>query len=49
MAYQSDATDFADVMRGYINDLNTRVDYVRLRTDRAKSYAVLSNLGGIPR
>jgi hypothetical protein len=49
VAYQSDATDFADVMRGYINDLNTRVDYVRLQTDRAKSYAVLSNLGGIPR
>ena len=49
VAYQSDATDFADVMRGYINDLNTRVDYVRLQTDLAKSYAVLSNLGGIPR
>lgn len=49
VAYQSDATDFADVMRGYINDLNTRLDYIRLQTDRAKSYAVLSNLGGIPR
>lgn len=49
VAYQSDATDFADVMRGYINDLNTRLDYIQLKTEQAKSYAVLANLGGIPR
>ena len=48
VAYQSDAADFADVMRGYIDDLNTRVDYTRLLVERAKSYAVLANLGGIP-
>jgi len=49
LAYQSDTSDFADVMRGYIDDLNTRLDYSRLRVEHAQSYAVLANLGGIPR
>ncbi|MDH3266709.1 MAG: TolC family protein [Gammaproteobacteria bacterium] len=49
LAYQSDAGDFADVMRGYIDDLNTRLDHIRLQTERAQSYAVLANLGGLPR
>jgi outer membrane protein TolC len=48
-AYQSEAGDFADVMRGFIDDLNTRLDHVRLQIDQAQSYAVLANLGGIPR
>lgn len=48
-AYQSEAGDFADVMRGFIDDLNTRLDHVRLQIDRAQSYAVLTNLGGLPR
>ena len=48
-AYQSDAADFADVMRGYIDDLNARLDYIRLQVERTKSYAVLANLGGLPR
>ncbi len=48
-AYQSEAGDFADVMRGYIDDLNTRLDYVRLQVERVQSYAVLANLGGLPR
>ena len=48
-AYQSDTGDFADAMRGYVDDLDTRLDYVRLQAERAKSYAVLANLGGIPR
>lgn len=47
LAYQSDAADFADVMRAYISYLNTRIDYLRLRIDRAQSYAVLANLGGL--
>lgn len=47
LAYQSDRGDFADVMRGYINDLNTRIDHIRLQVERAQSYAVLANLGGI--
>lgn len=46
LAYQSDRADFADVMRAYIDDLNTRIDYVRLETERAQSFAELANLGG---
>lgn len=49
LAYQSDAGDFSDVMRGYIDDLNTRLDHIRLQVERAQSYAVLANLGGLPR
>lgn len=49
LAYQSEAGDFADVMRGYIDDLNTRLDHVRLQVQRAQSYAVLANLGGLSR
>jgi hypothetical protein len=49
LAYQSEAGDFADVMRGYIDDLNTRLDHVRLQVERHQSYAVLANLGGLSR
>jgi outer membrane protein TolC len=49
LAYQSDRGDFADVMRGYIDDLNTRIEFIRLQVERAQSYAMLANLGGIPR
>ena len=49
LAYQSEAGDFADVMRGYIDDLNTRLDHVRLQVERGQSYTVLANLGGLPR
>jgi len=49
VAYQSDVADFANVMRAYIDDLDTRVEYTRLVVERAKSYAVLANLGGFPR
>jgi len=48
-AYQSDTGDFADAMRGYVDDLNTRIDYIRLQVERAQSYAILANLGGLPR
>jgi len=48
-AYQSDAGDFAEVMRAYVDLLNTRLDVTRLRIDRARSYAILANLGGLPR
>ena len=41
--------DFADVMRGYIDDLNTRIEFIRLQVERAQSYATLANLGGLPR
>jgi outer membrane protein TolC len=49
LAYQSEAGDFADVMRGFVDDLNTRLDHIRLQIERAQSYAVLANLGGLPR
>ena len=49
LAYQSEAGDFADVMRGYIDDLNIRLDHVRLQVERGQSYAVLANLGGLSR
>lgn len=49
LAYQSDAGDFADVMRGYIDDLDTQLELVRLQVERAQTYAVLANLGGMPR
>jgi outer membrane protein TolC len=48
-AYQSDTGDFADVMRGYVDDLNTRLEYIRLQVERAQSYAVLANFGGLSR
>ena len=48
-AYQSDASDFADVMRAYVDDLDTRLDYMRIQVERAKSFAMLANLGGLPR
>ncbi len=49
LAYQSDAGDFSDVMRGYIDDLDTRLEHIRLKVARARSYAEIANLGGIPR
>lgn len=47
LAYQSDAGDFADVMRAQIDDLNIRLEHIRLEVERAKSYAALANLGGL--
>ncbi|MGI9343926.1 MAG: TolC family protein, partial [Gammaproteobacteria bacterium] len=49
LAYQSEAGDFADVMRAYIDDLNTRLDHVRLQVERAQRFAALANLGGLSR
>jgi outer membrane protein TolC len=49
VAYQSDASDFADVMRAYVDDLDTRLDYIRLKVERDQSFAILANLGGIIR
>lgn len=46
-AYQSDAGDFADVMRAWIDELNTRLEHVRLQVERAQSYVTLANLGGL--
>ena len=46
-AYQSETGDFTDVMRGQIQALDARLEHFRLQVDRAQSYAVLANLGGI--
>jgi outer membrane protein TolC len=46
-AYQSDTGDFADVMRGFSDDLNTRLQHIRLQVELAQSHAVLANLGGL--
>ena len=47
LSYQSDKGDFAEVMRAYIDDLNTRIEHIRLQVERAQTYAVLANLGGL--
>ena len=47
VAYRSDAGDFAEVMRASIDELNTRIELVRLRTQQAQSFAVLANLAGL--
>ncbi len=47
-AYRSDAGDFADVMRGVIDRLDAQLNVVRLQSERAQSYAVIANLGGLP-
>ncbi len=49
LAYRSDKGDFAEVMRAYVDDLNTRIDHIRLQVQRDQSYAVLASLGGLPR
>lgn len=48
-AYRSDRGDFAEVMRAYVDDLNTRIDHIHLQVQRAQSYAALASLGGLPR
>jgi len=47
LAYQSDSGDFSDVMLGQIDFLNTRLDHLRLRVERAQTYAELAYLGGL--
>ncbi|MFK7830480.1 MAG: TolC family protein [Congregibacter sp.] len=47
LAYQSENSDFDDVMRGQIDVLDIRVQLERLKAERAQSHAVLANLGGI--
>lgn len=47
LAYQSDAGDFTDVIRANIGHLNARIEFLRMTVDRAHSYAMLINLGGL--
>lgn len=46
-AFQSDEGNFSDVMRAFIDDLDTQTNFVRLQVERAQAYAVLANLGGL--
>ena len=46
-AYQSEAGDFADVMRSHIDEFESHLELIRLKVERAQSHAVLANLGGI--
>jgi len=47
LAYQSDTADFSDVMRAAIDELDTRLDHLRLTVQRAQSQAALAWLGGL--
>ena len=47
LAYQSQSGDFTDVMRGYIDALETKLAYEQLLTERAQTHAVIANLGGL--
>ena len=47
LAYQSDAGDFSDAMRAHVSNLDTRLEHIGLQIERAQSYAVLANLGGL--
>ena len=47
LAYQSDAGDFADVVQGYIDEIDTRITHIQIQVERVKSHAALANLGGL--
>ena len=49
LAYQSNAGDFSDVMRAHVSNLDARLEHFGLQIERAQSYAVLANLGGLSR
>ena len=49
LAYQSDAGDFGEVMLGQIDHINSRLAHLRLKVERAQSYAAIANLGGLAR
>jgi outer membrane protein TolC len=46
LAYQSDAADFADVVRAHVDDLDARLEVLRLQAEKAQSQARLAYLGG---
>lgn len=49
LAYQSDTGTFSDVMNAYIDNLDTRLEYIRLQVEHTQTYASLASLGGLPR
>lgn len=46
LAYQSDSADFAEVMRAYIDDLDIRLEHLRLQVAQAQTFADLAKLTG---
>lgn len=45
-AYQNDVTDFTTLMRAYLTELNTRLDMLRIRIEKAKVQSKLLYLAG---
>lgn len=45
-AYQNDLTDFTTLMRAQLTELNTRIDTLKVRIDRARAQANLLYFGG---
>jgi len=45
-AYQEDLTDFSSLMRAQVMELNTKLQWMKLRTDQAKALAQLIYLQG---
>ena len=45
-AYQEDLTDFSSLMRAQVMELNTKLDWMKLKTDQAKAQARLLYLQG---
>ncbi|MEL7186274.1 MAG: TolC family protein [Pseudomonadota bacterium] len=48
-AYRSDAGDFADVTRSYVDALDARIEYTKIQVEHAQSFASLAALGGLSR
>jgi len=46
LAYRNDTGDFADVMRAHITVLDSHLELLHLRTDRARAWAQIEYLGG---
>ncbi len=47
LAYRNDVADFADVIRSYLELVETQLEHHRISTQRAQSFAALANLGGL--
>ena len=47
LAYQADTADFADVMRAAIDELDAKLEHLRLQVERARGQAALAYLGGL--
>ncbi len=46
-AYESDAGDFTDVARSFVDALNARIQHLEIQVERAKSFATLASLARV--